>query len=80
MDKNNSNRHRGRLRQWQANRGFGFIYSKGERYFLHVSQIVSGTPELGRICVFDIGTPPTPADRVPALNVEIGAMFDGRES
>jgi cold shock CspA family protein len=69
-----NNRRRGRLRQWHPDRGFGFIYSQGERFFLHVSQIISGVPEIGRICVFDIGIPPTAADRAPALDVEIGEM------
>lgn len=70
-------RRHGILKRWNA-QAFGFIYSRGEKFYCHISQIISGTPDIGCHCTFEIGVAPTPADLPPALRVEMGEMVKPR--
>ena len=68
----------GVLRSWNENRGFGIIRvgppSSLERYFLHVSQIVSGTatPAVGSDVYFEISDKPIKKGDLPqAISADI---------
>jgi CspA family cold shock protein len=49
---------KGKIRHWDADRGFGFIRPDdgGDDVFFHVSHVQGGTPEKGDRVTFDIAT------------------------
>jgi cold shock CspA family protein len=68
----------GVLRSWNEQRGFGIIrvgdQSSLEKYFLHVSQIRSGTatPSAGMTVCFDVSEKPAEKERLrKAINADI---------
>jgi hypothetical protein len=64
---------RGILKRWQGS--WGIVYAvESKRYFLHVTQIVDGEPELGRFVTFEVGSARTPTELPQALNAHIGPM------
>jgi cold shock CspA family protein len=62
----------GIIKTWNVDRGFGFVHSQGLRYFVHISKIVEGTPELFCRVTFDIGEARNPQELPQALNVRVG--------
>lgn len=69
---------RGIIKQWNAERRYGIIYAPGgKRYFLHISKVIEGSPELFRVAAFDIGPARSPEDLEQALNVHIGEKVGG---
>jgi cold shock CspA family protein len=64
-------RKSGIIRSWQEKRGFGIIRvgppSSLEKYFLHVSNIRTGTatPEIGWAVEFEMGSKPVPDGQLP---------------
>lgn len=68
---------RGILKQWDKARRFGIIYAaEGKRYFLHISKIIAGTPELYRRVTFTVGAARRPEELQQALNVRIGERVE----
>jgi cold shock CspA family protein len=64
----------GIIKQWNSERNFGIIYApEGKRYFLHISKVIDGVPELYRRVIFDIGAARRPEELPQALNVRVGA-------
>lgn len=62
----------GIIKRWNAERGWGLIYAPGgRRFFLHVSKIISGTPELFRRVTFDVGERRNPQELPPGINVAV---------
>jgi cold shock CspA family protein len=68
----------GVIRSWHENRGFGIVRIGGpeslEKYFLHVSQIRSGTamPETGMTVRFNISSKPVKDGQLPqAIDADI---------
>jgi hypothetical protein len=60
----------GIIKRWSET--WGIIYSPGnKRYFLHVANIKSGTPELDRFVRFEIGPPRRPTELPMAIKAEI---------
>lgn len=63
----------GILKQWDNDRRFGIIYCSGNRrFFLHVTNVVAGTPALFHRVTFDVGPARHPTELAPALNAVIG--------
>ena len=63
----------GILKQWDPVRRYGIIYApEGKRYFLHISSVIEGTPELSRRVSFEIGEGRTPTELKKALNARVG--------
>jgi len=60
----------GRIEYWNLKRGFGFISDSDDDVsrFFHLSNIVSGEPQVGAACIYDDGE--TKKGKV-ALNVEV---------
>jgi hypothetical protein len=74
----NQDKKFGVIRSWHENRGFGIVRVGGpeslEKYFLHVSQIRSGTamPEAGMTVRFKIGSKPVKEGQLPqAIDADI---------
>lgn len=68
---------RGILKRWQGS--WGIIYAvESRRYFLHISKVVEGTPELGRVVTFEIGPARSATELEQALNAHIGEMAGAR--
>jgi cold shock CspA family protein len=71
-------RKSGIIRSWHQKRGFGIVRvgpeSSLEKYFLHVSNIRTGTatPEIGWAVEFEVGTKPVPEGQLPqAIRADI---------
>lgn len=69
-------KRKGQLCTWLGQRGFGFIAVREsedreqQKYFLHLSQIVSGKPVVGATCHFLVS--PDKEGKLPsAIEVEI---------
>jgi cold shock CspA family protein len=76
----------GIIRSWTESRGFGIIRIGGpeslEKYFLHISQIRSGTglPKPGMIVRFEIGDLPVKEGQLPPAvraHIEVSTKLDG---
>ncbi|SRR6266852_6179133 len=67
----------GQLNYWNETRGFGFVHQNQDgvivRYFLHVSQIMYGSPIRGSIVYFNVAESPKGLE---ALNAEIEPITD----
>jgi cold shock CspA family protein len=67
----------GRLNYWNEIRGFGFVHQNQDgvivRYFLHVSQIMYGSPIRGSIVYFNVAESPKGLE---AQNAEIEPITD----
>jgi hypothetical protein len=64
---------RGILKRWQGS--WGIVYAtESRRFFLHVTQIVEGDPEIGRFVSFEFGPARTPTELPQALNARFGPM------
>lgn len=64
---------------YNFSKGYGFIRNVDSTglvttYFLHVSKIQSGIPQVGAACLFHIGDLPLRGTARPALNVEVGEL------
>lgn len=69
----------GVIYNYDFQRGYGFIKTADEsglvtHYFLHVSKIQSGAPQIGASVLFHIGDKPLRGTARPALNVEVGPL------
>jgi len=69
------------LKDWNALRGFGFLRIVDEngqviKYFLHVTEIVSGEPKIGAGVYFLVSDkPPKPGNVAAAIQAEIGEVL-----
>jgi hypothetical protein len=62
----------GIIKRWHPERSWGLIYCPGDqRFFLHTSKIISGSPELFRRVEFEVAPPRNPSELPQAVKVVV---------
>lgn len=65
----------GKVLHWNPQRGFGFLVTKTETYYFHVSQF-HGEPVVGDLVRFNLGPSKVPGKGPQAMNITVVGAAD----